>query len=101
LHVKADSTFTREGNNLLMSLPVKLSDALLGGEYRIRTLDGDMPITIPAGVVHGEVVRVRGKGVPYGRGNRGDLLVRVDIQFPKKLSGTARKLIEQLRSEGL
>ena len=101
LHVKADATFSREGSNLLMSLPVKLTDALLGAEYRIRTLDGDMPVTIPVGVVHGEVVRVRGKGVPYGRGSRGDLLVRIDIQFPKKLSTAARKLIEQLRGEGL
>ncbi len=101
LHIKADSKFSREGNNLITSLPIKLTDALLGGEYRVPTLDGEERITIEGGVAHGEVIRVRGKGVPHGRGARGDLLVRIDIQFPKKLSRSARELIQKLRSEGL
>ncbi len=101
LHVKSDAKFAREGHNLVTSLPIKLSDALLGGDYRVTTLDGDETISIAGGIAHGEVVRVRGKGVPYGRGNRGDLLVRIDIEFPKKLSKHARELIEKLRTEGL
>ena len=100
LHIKSDAKFTRDGNNLVTSLPIKLSDALLGREYRIATLDGEETITVPGGVAHGEILRVRGKGVPHGR-NRGDLLVRIDIEFPKKLSKGARELIEKLRSEGL
>src|SRR3989338_9069691 len=71
------------------------------GEYHIPTLDGDEVINVPVGIAHGEVVRVRGKGVPHGRGERGDLLVRIDIDFPKKLSKHARELIDQLRVEGL
>lgn len=101
LHVKADPRFSREGNNLLTSLPIRLTDALLGVTSRIHTLDGEETITVPAGVAHGEVIRVRGKGVPHGRGTRGDLLVRVNIEFPKKLSKNAREAIERLRSEGL
>jgi len=101
LHVKADRNFTRDGHNLITTLPIKLTDALLGGEYRVRSLDGDEVLPVPAGVVHGETIRVRGKGVPYGRGARGDLLVRIDIEFPKKLSREARDLIEKLRGEGL
>lgn len=101
LHVKADAAFTREGNHLQTILPIKLSDALLGGSYTIKTLDGEQTVEVPAGITHGEVVRIRGRGVPYGRGNRGDLLVRIDIEFPKKLSSAARKLVEQLRNEGL
>ena len=101
LHVKPDNSFARDGNNLLMTLPVKLSDALLGSEYSVRTLDGDVAVAIPAGIVHGDTVRLKGKGVPYGRGTRGDLLVKVDIQFPKKLSTDAKALIEKLRAEGL
>lgn len=100
LHVKPDLAFSREGNNLLTSLPVKLTDALLGSTYRVRTIDGDTTLEIPAGVEHGETLRVKGEGVPHGRG-RGDLLVRIDIQFPKKLSKGARDLIEKLQSEGL
>lgn len=101
LHVKKDGAFSRDGSNLLTALPIKLTDALLGGEYRIRTLDGEEVVTVPAGVVHGESVRIRGKGVPNPRGGRGDLLVRIDIEFPKKLSKTARDLIDKLRTEGL
>jgi len=101
LHVKRDAQFSRDGNNLTMSLPVKLTDALLGASYKIRTLESDRVIEIPPGVVHGETIRVKGEGVPYGRNNRGDLLVRVDIQFPKKLSKAAREQIERLRNEGL
>lgn len=100
LHIKADTKFSREGNNLTTSLPIKLSDALLGGEYRIPTLDGEETVAVAPGISHGEVIRVRGKGVPTGR-TRGDLLVRVDIELPKKLSKSARDLVEKLRQEGL
>jgi molecular chaperone DnaJ len=101
LHVRPHPSFTREGNNLVTKLPVKLTDALLGGEYRIRALDGEVLVTVPLGVAHGEMLRVRGRGVPYGRGMRGDLLVRIDITFPKKLSKEAKELIEKLKSAGL
>ncbi|MBI5644961.1 molecular chaperone DnaJ [Candidatus Kaiserbacteria bacterium] len=100
LHVKQDRAFSREGNNLVTGLPIKLTDALLGATYTIATLDGDHTIDIPAGVTHGEVLRVRSKGVPHGK-SRGDLLVRVDIEFPKKLSEDARDLVNKLRKEGL
>ncbi|MBI5456574.1 molecular chaperone DnaJ [Candidatus Kaiserbacteria bacterium] len=101
LHVKTDKVFTRDGTNLVMSLPVKLTDALLGAEYRIHTLDGETTVSVPQGVAHGEFIRVRGRGVPSGRGQRGDLLVRVSIEFPKKLSRGAKSAIEELRKEGL
>lgn len=100
LHVRPDKTFTRDGSNLVMTLPIKLTDALLGGEYKIQTLDGETSVTVSPGVAHGEFIRVRGKGVPVGR-SRGDLMVHVQIEFPKKLSKEARHLIDQLRKEGL
>ena len=101
LHVKSDARFTRDGNNLQTSLSIKLTDALLGGEYSVPTLDGNESIAVPAGVEHGEQIRIRGKGVPHGRGNRGDLLVKIDIEFPEKLSKRAHELVQELRSEGL
>lgn len=101
LHVRPHASFVREGNNLITELPIKLTDALLGGEYRIRALDGEVSVTVPPGVAHKEMLRIRGRGVPYGRGMRGDLLARVDITFPKKLSKEARELIEKLKGEGL
>lgn len=101
VHVKADRRFVREGNNLATSLSIKLTDALLGGEYRIQTLDGDAAVKIPAGISHGEVIKVEGRGVPHGRGSRGDLLVRVSVEFPKKLSREAQELVRKLREQGL
>ncbi len=101
IHVREDHAFVRDGNNLVTILPIKLTDALLGGQHRIQTLDGEESLTVPAGVTHGEMLRIRGRGVPLGRGARGDLLVRIDIEFPKKLSKGARDLIEKLRKEGL
>lgn len=101
LHVAPDKIFTRDGNNLVMTLQIKLSDALLGAEYTIQTLDGEEIVHIPKGVPHGELIRIKGRGVPHGRLNRGDLLVRVSIGFPKKISHEAEKLIEQLKREGL
>ena len=86
IHVKQDKLFTRDGNNLLTALSIKLTDALLGADYKIQTLDGEAKLPIPQGVKQGELLRIRGRGVPYGRGTRGDLLVRIDIEFPKKLS---------------
>src|SRR3990167_8585537 len=79
IHVTSDPRFKKEGANLVTELSVKLSDALLGGEYTIATLDGEEKLVIPAGVGHGEVLSVKGKGVPTPRGKRGDLLVRVKI----------------------
>lgn len=102
VHVEAHPTFTREGNNLLMDLNIKLTDALLGGTYTITTLEGDaIDLKVPAGVAIGEVLRVKGKGVPHERSKRGDLLVTLKIQLPKRLSRRAKKIVEDLRKEGI
>jgi DnaJ-class molecular chaperone len=80
---------------------LKLSTALLGGEYNLETLDGKMTVVIPAGIAHGEILRVKSKGVPNQRGGRGDILINISIQLPSKLSKTARNLVEGLKNEGL
>lgn len=101
IHVKNDSRFSREGSTLATTLSIKLTDALLGGEYTVPTLDGEVVVKIPAGISHGEILRVRGKGVPNTRGERGDLHVRIAISHPTQLSRAARKLVEDLRKEGI
>lgn len=93
--------FQREGMNLVMKLDVKLTDALLGAEYKINTLNGDLTISIPAGIAPNEILRVRGKGVPDGKGHSGDLMIRVSIILPKKLSKKSRELIEKMKEEGI
>lgn len=101
LHVKQDPAFTRQGNDLVTVLKVRLSDVLLGSTHRVHTLDGDEPLAVPAGIAHGDYLRIAGKGVPGARGKRGDLLVKIHIDFPKKLSKAARAAVEELRKEGL
>lgn len=101
VHVTPDPRFKKEGDNLLTELSVKLSDALLGAEYTVATLDGDEKVSIPQGAAHGEILHIKGKGVPHNRGRRGDLLVRVKLVLPQKLSRNAKNLVEKLREEGI
>ena len=81
----------------MTDLNVKLTQALLGGETNIKTLDGDLILKIPEGVSHGEILRVRGKGIPTGRNSRGDIMIKVNIQIPTKLSKSAKKIVEELK----
>ncbi len=102
VHVKRHAIFRKDGINLIMELPIKLSQALLGDTVTVKTLDGDVSLKIPEGVMHGEVLRMKGKGVPAGSGSaRGDILVKTSIQLPKKLSRDAKRAIETLKEEGL
>ncbi|MBI2065871.1 MAG: DnaJ domain-containing protein [Candidatus Zambryskibacteria bacterium] len=106
VHVRKHPYLRKEGYNLIMDLSVKLSEALLGAEKTIHTLDGEITLKVPAGTKHGIILRVKNKGVPHspahtgGRG-RGDLYIRVSVQIPDKLSREAKKLIEELKKEGL
>lgn len=102
IHVKKHHTITRDGANLYTNLHIKLSDALLGNHYKVDTLDGAIDIKIPEGVKHGEILRVKGKGVPQGSlKSRGDFMVKIAIDIPQKLSRKAKKLIEELKEEGI
>ncbi len=101
VHVERHPTFRREGANLLMDLSIKLSDALLGTEHQIETLDGEIELKIPEGVQYGDILRVRGKGIGTKGGKRGDLLVKVLYKTPAKLSKKARQMIEELKKEGI
>jgi molecular chaperone DnaJ len=101
INVTPHAVFKREGNDLVMNLNLKLSDALLGTKYPIQTLDGEIEVTIPEGVTINEILRVRGKGVPTSKNKRGDLLIKLNIKLPGKLSRESRELIEKLKKEGI
>src|SRR3989338_2806422 len=100
IHVETHGSIKRDGTTLFTTLPIKLTDALLGGDYKIETLDGVIELKVPAGVSHGELLRVKERGVPTERG-RGDFMVRINIEMPKKMSRKAQKLVEELREEGI
>jgi molecular chaperone DnaJ len=101
INVAPHPIFKREGHDLVMNLNLKLSDALLGTKYPIDTLDGQIEVTIPEGVTVNEILRVKGKGVPVSKGKRGDLLIKLNIKLPNKLSKKSRELIEGLKEEGI
>ncbi|MEX0933771.1 MAG: molecular chaperone DnaJ [Candidatus Paceibacterota bacterium] len=104
VHVENHELFKREGDNLIMELSVKLSDAVLGSEYSITTLEGPaLSVKIPSGITISEVLRIRGRGVPKdaSAAHRGDLLIKLKVELPKKLSRKAKKIFEELRSEGV
>ena len=101
INVARHPLFKREGLNLAMDMNIKLSEALLGADKNIETLDGNITIKIPEGITHGEILRVREKGVPVSKSKRGDLMIRVQISMPKKLSRKAKEAVEKLKEEGI
>jgi len=101
IHVLPHPVFQKQGSNLLMDMDVKFSEAILGAKREIPTLDGNLTIKIPKGIDSGEILRVRGKGVPTGPSQRGDLLIKTVVKTPKSLSRKAKRLIEELQQEGV
>jgi curved DNA-binding protein len=101
LHVTKDIRFKKEGPHLIAELKVKITDALLGATYEVPTLEENLDVKVPRGVVHGQLLRVREKGVPISQNKRGDLLIKILIDMPPKVSRKAEKLIEELRQEGI
>ena len=101
VHVKEHSVFKKQGLNLIMEMPVKLTDALLGTNVSITTIDDrQLEVKVPPMTAPEQTLRIRNKGVNVD-GRTGDLLIHLTAAFPKKLSGKAKKLVEELRSESL
>lgn len=97
IHVKPHPLFQREGRNLLCEVPITFTQAALGTELDIPLLTGKQKLTVPAGTQPNETFRLRGQGMPDPHGGpRGDLVVQVIVQVPKKLSKPYEELLRQL-----
>lgn len=95
--VKPHSLFRRDGKNLVLQFPISYSQAALGAEVDVPTLDGPAKMRIEAGTQSGDVFRMRGKGVVEPGGTRaGDLLIQLVIEVPKKLSEEQERLLRKL-----
>lgn len=103
VNVITHKLWKREGNDLVITHEIKLTDALLGAKHSIDGLDGAVEVEIIPGATHGETLRVKGRGVPHihEKGRRGDVLVKLSIAMPKKLSRKALAFVEGLKEEGL
>jgi molecular chaperone DnaJ len=95
--VKPHALFKRDGTHLILQLPISYTQAVLGAEIEVPTLDGPEQLRIDAGTQGGEVFKIRGKGIVDPRGGRpGDLLVQVFIEVPKKVGADQEKLLREL-----
>ncbi len=89
--------FARDGEDLILELPVSAARAALGGKVEVPTLGGKAKVDIPAGIQSGQVLRLRGKGLKgLQRSGTGDLLVKVTVHTPKKISERGKKLLTEL-----
>jgi len=97
LSVRAHEFFDRKGNDLHCVIPISFPQAALGAEIEIPGIDGPVSLKIPEGTQSARELRVRGRGVPFlNEKGRGDLVVKVVVQIPRKLSRTQRDLIKGL-----
>ncbi|MGO9762835.1 MAG: molecular chaperone DnaJ [Solirubrobacteraceae bacterium] len=97
VRVRADERFIREGDDLITALDVAAPLAALGGVLEVPTLEGSASIELPAGTQPGEVLTLRGAGMPaLRRSRRGDLRVVVNVVVPRRLSAEQRELMERL-----
>lgn len=95
VRVKRHSVFERDGYNIYCEVPITISEATLGAEITIPTLEGEMKYTIPEGTQPGTRFTVKQKGIPYvnNSGRRGDLIFAVNVEVPKGLSGKQKDLL--------
>jgi molecular chaperone DnaJ len=101
IRVQDHAEFQRDDADIHAEMPVDFVTACLGGVEKVPTLHGDERIKIPSGSQPGDVLRLRGKGVPYLKGSgTGDHYVHVKLQVPKKLSRKQKKALEQFREAG-
>ncbi|MEU4156149.1 molecular chaperone DnaJ [Actinoplanes sp. NPDC026670] len=93
--VRPDDLFGRSGDDLTLTVPISIAEAVLGADLKVPTLDGPVTLRVPPGTPGGRKLRARGKGVVRKEGQAGDLIVTVDVQIPAGVTGEARDLLEK------
>jgi molecular chaperone DnaJ len=101
IHVLPDKVFTRDGQNIMLEVPISFAQAALGTKIVVPTVDGEVELKVPAGTQSGKVFKLSGKGVPFvGSSRRGDMLVTVLVLVPQKLTKKETELLKKLHEEG-
>jgi molecular chaperone DnaJ len=100
VHVEPSSVYTRRGDDLIVEVPVSYPDAALGASVDVPTPEGPISLKVPAGSQPGKLLKVKGRGAPKAGGGKGDLLARVKLTVPDKISKRERTLLEELRKVG-
>ncbi|MBN2167904.1 MAG: molecular chaperone DnaJ [Actinobacteria bacterium] len=100
ININPHEQFKRDGRNLYTTLVVDMEDAALGDEIVMNSLDGEFKLKIPAGTQHGDVIRVKGEGLPPRHGGRkGEILVSVQVSIPRKLSTSEKRLLQEFKDK--
>ena len=100
IEIREHPLFQREGHHLICRVPITYAQAALGASLEVPTLEGPDTVDIPAGTQPGDVFKLRGRGMPDPRGRgKGDLLVQVNLDVPKKLSPREEELLRELAKE--
>jgi DnaJ-class molecular chaperone len=97
--IRPHPVFRREGDNLVMDLPISVPDAVLGGKVEAPTPDGPVTLSIPAGSNSGSTLRLKGKGMPGQLGRRGDLMARLQVTLPEKADPELTRFAEGWRAD--
>ncbi len=93
--------FAREGDDLFIKKNIKLSEAVLGAEILVETLWGKIKLKIPSGISSGAEIKVKGNGMSkLHKSGKGDLFVKIEIETPKNISTKAKKIFEEIKTEG-
>ena len=94
--VKPHKIFTRDGYDVLCTVPITFVEATLGAEIEVPTLNGKAKVKIPEGTQNGTTFRLRGEGIKKLRGvGSGDQLVRINVEVPRQLNSQQKKLLKQ------
>ena len=97
IHIRPHKHFKRQGSILIFDLAVNFAQAALGAKIEIPTLSGDVKLKIPSGIQPGELIRLKGKGMPRLHSREyGDMIVKVQVKVPKKMSWKQKKAIKEL-----
>ena len=99
LKIRTHPFFEREGDDIILDLPITIDEAILGGKVEAPTIDGRVALTIPKGASSGQLLRLRGKGVKNSQsGNLGDQLVKLRIVMPQRPDGELAAFMEKWRA---
>ena len=102
VNIKPHDIFERDGADVFVKLAIPFSLAVMGGEIKAPTVDGDVKVRIRPGTQSGTMMRLRGKGAPHLRGRgKGDEYVRLVVAVPQKMKKAQKKLIEEMKRQGL